>query len=78
MQPLEHAQFGAGIAEAIEDHDAQQLLGIEAAPAVAKDAAKFIATGHMGTPCPKPREGGLCGCDEDDFEPRDCYRGRCD
>ena len=30
-------------------------------------------------PCPPPREGGLCGCDEDDLAgPRDCYRGRCD
>jgi hypothetical protein len=38
----------------------------------------FIAKGHLGTPCPKPREGGLCGCDEDDPDaPRDCYQGRC-
>lgn len=41
------------------------------------DAVEFIASGHLATPCPKPREGGLCGCDEDDFEPRDCYHGRC-
>jgi uncharacterized protein YuzE len=40
----------------------------------------FIAGGHLGTPCPKPRDGGLCGCDEADLDdaPRDCYRGRCD
>lgn len=38
----------------------------------------YIAKGHLGTPCPKPREGGLCGCDEDDLAtPRDCYQGRC-
>ena len=44
------------------------------------DAVDFIATGHLGTPCPKPRDGGMCGCDDADFEdaPRDCYRGRCD
>lgn len=36
-------------------------------------------TNHLGTPCPKPRDGGMCGCDEDDLAgPRDCYRGRCD
>ena len=42
-------------------------------------AVDFIANSHLGTPCPKPREGGLCGCDEADFEdaPRDCYQGRC-
>jgi hypothetical protein len=38
----------------------------------------FIAKGHLGTPCPKPRDGGMCGCDEDDLAgPRDCYQGRC-
>ena len=44
------------------------------------DTANYIAKGHLGTPCPKPRDGGLCGCDEDDLAdaPRDCYRGRCD
>ncbi len=41
--------------------------------------AAYVAAGHLGTPCPRPREGGLCGCDEADFEdaPRDCYQGRC-
>ena len=39
------------------------------------DAVDFIAKGHLGTPCPKPREGGMCGCDEDEPEgPQDCYR----
>jgi uncharacterized protein YuzE len=40
----------------------------------------LIAKGHLGTPCPKPRDGGLCGCDDADLDdvPRDCYRGRCD
>ena len=37
------------------------------------DAVDFIAKGHLGTPCPKPREGGLCGCDEDEPEaPKVC------
>jgi len=31
-----------------------------------------------GNPCPRPKEGGLCGCDEDEPEgPQDCYGTRC-
>jgi Protein of unknown function (DUF2283) len=30
------------------------------------------------TPCPAPREGGMCGCDEPDDEPGDCTQARCD
>ena len=43
------------------------------------DAVDFIAKGHLGTPCPKPRDGGLCGCDEDDEPPPKVCLGReCD
>ena len=43
------------------------------------DAVDFIAKGHLGTPCPKPRDGGLCGCDEaDDDGPQDCLKMHCD
>lgn len=35
--------------------------------------------GHVGGPCPKPRAGGLCGCNEDDDdEPQDCLKMHCD
>lgn len=40
--------------------------------------ADFIAKGHLGTPCPRPRDGGMCGCDEGDDGPQDCKRARCD
>lgn len=39
----------------------------------------FIAKGHLGTPCPKPRDGGMCGCDEaDDEPPKVCLSSECD
>lgn len=41
-------------------------------------AVDFIAKGHLGTPCPRPRDGGLCGCDEDDDAPQDCLKMHCD
>jgi hypothetical protein len=38
----------------------------------------LLAKGHLGTPCPKPQDGGMCGCDEGEPEgPQDCYRTRC-
>ena len=42
------------------------------------DVVDFIAKGHLGTPCPKPRDGGLCGCDEDDDAPKVCLSSECD
>jgi hypothetical protein len=41
-------------------------------------AVDFIAKGHLGTPCPRPRDGGMCGCDEGDDEPQDCLKLHCD
>jgi hypothetical protein len=43
-------------------------------------AVDFIAKGHLGTPCPKPRDGGLCGCDEDEETgpPKVCLSSECD
>ena len=39
----------------------------------------FIAKGHLGTPCPRPKDGGMCGCDEDDDEPpKVCLSRECD
>ena len=35
-----------------------------------------VRTGY-GTRCPTPREGGTCGCDEDD-EPKVCLSSECD
>lgn len=43
-----------------------------------QDAVDFIAKGHLGTPCPRPRDGGMCGCDEGDDEPQDCLKMHCD
>ena len=31
-----------------------------------------------GWACPAPRDGGLCGCGDDDDTPRDCLRRNCD
>ena len=42
------------------------------------DAVDFIAKGHLGTPCPRPEDGGMCGCDEDDDAPQDCRKMHCD
>ena len=45
--------------------------------AASSDALDFIAKGHLGTPCPRPRDGGMCGCDEDDdTRRRDCLKMR--
>ena len=34
---------------------------------------------RIGTPCPKPREGGMCGCDEPDYAPpAPCLSSECD
>lgn len=65
----------------ISINDARAAMGLKPFdPPI--DATKSIAKGHLGTPCPRPREGGMCGCGEDDSEPaddgpQDCYRTRC-
>lgn len=44
-----------------------------------QDTVDFIAKGHLGTPCPRPREGGMCGCDEPgDEAPKVCLSSECD
>ena len=42
------------------------------------DAVNFIARGHLGTPCPRPKDGGMCGCDEDDDTLKVCLGRECD
>lgn len=63
----------------ISINDARAAMGLKPFdPPI--DAIKSIATGHLGTPCSTPREGGMCGCGEDDEPddgPQDCYRTRC-
>jgi hypothetical protein len=45
---------------------------------MAETLAPYFAPEMAAQPCPPPREGGMCGCDEPDEPPKVCLSSECD